>query len=137
MQDTITVSPDESSWQAGFGKLASTLFMSESLSDVKLVSVDGEEMPAHRLVLCAHSDMLLTMLCPSETTGVTYVERDGSAPVRIGETGATLRSLLSYMYTGSAELELGNALAVMKAARYFLVSRGRGVDLLPSGSFFF
>ena len=59
MQDTITVSPDESSWQAGFGKLASTLFMSESLSDVKLVSVDGEEMPAHRLVLCAHSDMLV------------------------------------------------------------------------------
>ena len=42
--------------------------------------------------------------------------------VRIGETESTLRSLLSYAYTGRAEVCVGNALEVLKAARHYLVS---------------
>ena len=122
MRDTVTVSADLSSWHANLGKFTATLLFDEQLSDVKLVSSDSEEIPAHRLVRAASSDMMMRMLCKSETTGVQYVEREGREPVRIGETGATLRSLLSYAYTGRADVEVGSILAVMKAARLYLVS---------------
>jgi hypothetical protein len=125
MCDTVTVSPDASSWQAGFGKLASTLLFAEELSDVKLMANDSDDaISAHRWVLAANSDMMLRMLCPSETSGIKYVEREGHEPVQVGETDATLRSLLSYAYTGRADVAVGNVLAVMKAARYYLVSKG-------------
>ena len=127
MCDTVTVSPDASSWQAGFGKLASTLLFAEELSDVKLIANDSDDaISAHRWVLAANSDMMLRMLCPSETSGIKYVEREGHEPVQVGETDATLRSLLSYAYTGRADVAVGNVLAVMKAARYYLVSKGEG-----------
>ena len=127
MCDTVTVSPDASSWQAGFGKLASTLLFAEELSDVKLMANDSDDaISAHRWALAANSDMMLRMLCPSETSGIKYVEREGHEPVQVGETDATLRSLLSYAYTGRAEVAVGNVLAVMKAARYYLVSKGEG-----------
>ena len=54
------------------------------------------------------------------------MEREGHEPVQVGETDATLRSLLSYAYTGCIEMTVGNSLAVMKAARYYLVSKGEG-----------
>ena len=138
MCDTVTVSPDASSWQAGFGKLASTLLFAEELSDVKLMANDSDDaISAHRWVLAANSDMMLRMLCPSETSGIKYVEREGHEPVQVGETDATLRSLLSYAYTGRADVAVGNVLAVMKAARYYLVSKERGDCVVACVSFFF
>ena len=118
MCNTVTVSPDASSWQAGFGKFASTLLFSEELSDVKLIANDSDDaISAHRWALAANSDMMLRMLCPSETSGIKYVEREGHEPVHV---------MLSYAYTGRADVAVGNALAVMKAARYYLVSKGEG-----------
>ena len=145
MHDTVTVSPDVAVWQAGLGKFTATLLFDEQLSDVKLKPNDGEDLiPAHRLVLAANSDMMLKMLCKSETSGVKYVEREGNEPVQVSETEATLRSLLTYAYTGRVEVEVGNSLAVMKAARYYLVSKGEGVFVVAgrassssSSSFFF
>eukprot|EP01116_Phalansterium_solitarium_P000820 TRINITY_DN1067_c0_g1_i1.p1 TRINITY_DN1067_c0_g1~~TRINITY_DN1067_c0_g1_i1.p1 ORF type:complete len:703 (-),score=160.59 TRINITY_DN1067_c0_g1_i1:65-2173(-) len=94
--------------------------LSRTLSDVELL-VDGEVFPAHRLVLCMHSEVLRTLLEGGggwkESSQNQIVLNDLPAPL--------FRLLLQYCYTGEVEITKGDAtigLEILAVAQRFLMT---------------
>jgi len=83
--------------------LATTsMLFSERFSDVVFVCGGGDRIHAHRCVVAACSEQLSALLQGqwAETTGG---ERERVAEVEMSQSGAAVRVLLRFMYTGEAE----------------------------------
>ena len=77
--------------------LATTsLLFSDDISDVEVVCGDGERIPAHRCILAACSQPLRASLLGP------WVE-SAKREITIDQSGAAVRALLRFMYTGEAE----------------------------------
>ena len=73
-----------------------SLLFSDDISDVEVVCGDGERIPAHRCILAACSQPLRASLLGP------WVE-SAKREITIDQSGAAVRALLQFMYTGEAE----------------------------------
>ena len=94
------------------------ILFSEEFADITVV-VEGsqERIPAHKQILAASSEVFKSMLYGP------FVEGTTNEVVLSGVDTSTLKNLLSFMYTGSLELDLYTLVPLIEAAeRYCVVS---------------
>jgi hypothetical protein len=89
---------------------ASALLASGDFTDVTLVSEDGEQLPAHKLVLAACSSVFRNIFCRSKASTDLHLYMHGLR-------GAHLSSLLTFMYLGRAEVPHNTLEGFLQAAR--------------------
>lgn len=86
------------------------------LCDVVLI-VDGEEFPAHKGVLAAHSKFFLTMF----TTDM--LEKGETRTCVNCVSAAAMRSLLEFMYSGHLQIHLDNVIELLEASNFLFVAK--------------
>ena len=125
---TTPVDSDTSSNHSAF-PFARYLF-SSNLSDVSLVTDDGESFFAHKIVLSAHSSVFRVML-DNERRWLDSLDSDVPLP---GVSSAALRLLLTYVYTGEIHIRPSrdNSLLLVElvelSSRFMLVGMKRVVE---------
>ncbi|XP_050426645.1 BTB/POZ domain-containing protein 9-like [Adelges cooleyi] len=95
-----------------------SLYLSESISDVVLV-VDGERLPAHRMILASRSDFFRVSFYGN-------FKENNDLEVTISEAPVTLfKILLKYIYTGRinlSDLEGREVFELLRISDFFVVS---------------
>ena len=86
------------------------------LCDVNL-KVDGEEFPAHKGVLAAHSSFFLAMF----TTDM--LEKDKASASLRTVSAAAMESLLEFMYTGQIQIHVDNVFELLEASSFLFVEK--------------
>lgn len=72
-------------------------FNSETLSDFKFICSDGKALPAHRVILAAHSPVLQTML-------MTPMSESKSKTCQLDDIDSkTMLEVFRFLYTGNIE----------------------------------
>ena len=97
-------------------KQLNTQRLSGILCDVVLI-VDGEEFPAHKGVLAAHSKFFLTMF----TTDM--LEKRETRTCVNGVSATAMRSLLEFMYSGHLQIHLDNVVELLEASNFLFVAK--------------
>ncbi|KAL7291184.1 hypothetical protein TKK_0015099 [Trichogramma kaykai] len=92
------------------------LFLNENLSDVKLLTMCGKEIPAHKVVLASASPVFKAMFChdmletKSQTVDMADISHDAAL------------AMMRYIYTGILDIpELSLAAEILKAADKYLI----------------